>query len=352
VNPIFKQAYRLIKKSNSILILPHKDADGDAIGSAYGLASALVSMGKNAYVSLEESEPHKLLSVIKGNVIASEDLSERGNPQSVRSTIENPDLAICVDSSDLNRLGTRAELFEKMGENTIAFDHHKTFDYFAHLSYTNPAAGSCAEVIYDFLTQTGIEINSDTANNLYLGVSSDTGGFRQSNTTAHTMEIGADLMRKGAETGAINTALFLSNTLTHTRLTAEVLATLQMFHNDEISILYLTQNTLEKLGANDDESEGLVNFARNIIGVKIAIFLREKKDNDGKVYIKVSTRSNADAYDVAKMCEALGGGGHLRAAGCEFAHNDMQKAIMEIADIAEKFIDNADKLTVNNEQLS
>ena len=356
MNPIFKQAYRLIKKSNSILILPHKDADGDALGSAYGLASALISMGKNATVLCEETSPHKLLSVIKGapnTKIQIEDNEVVDNNLSFiihHLSFNKPDLAISVDTSDIQRLGSRATLFEQMGEATIAFDHHKTFTNFGHISYVNPSAAACAEVIYEFLTACGIEINPDAANNLYLGISSDTGGFRQSNTTARTMEVGADLMRKGADTGAVNTALFLSNTLTHTLLTAEVLRTLQTFHNDEISLLYITQETLNKLGATDDEAEGLVNFARNIIGVKIAFFLREKIDNNGKHYIKISTRSNADIYDVAKMCETLGGGGHIRAAGAELPHNDMEAAIKDISRIASEFIDNVDKLTTNSEQ--
>jgi len=329
MNEAFDAAWDKIKNAQNITILTHKDADGDTLGSAFGLKSALVSIGKNAEVWCEETKPHKLFSIIKGAGSAPPDSST--------------DLAITVDAADLGRLGSRAEFFESMGENTIAFDHHKTFNYFAGVNFVDPSAGATAEIVYQFLKYCGIEITPDTAYNLYIGISSDTGGFRQSNTTSQSMRIGADLMDAGANHGEINTSLFLSNTLAHTHLVSIALDTLQTFHNDEIAILYLTREMINKFDIMEEETEGLVNFPRNIIGVKIAFFLKEKVREDGTSFIKISSRSNADKYDVAKLCEHFSGGGHVRAAGGEFPYNDMQRAIKELSEKTISFIEEVDK---------
>ena len=260
---------------------------------------------------------------------------------------------------------------------TIAFDHHPSFTHFANLNYLDSTTGACAEIIYQFLTYCKIKITPQIAHNLYIGVSSDTGAFRQSNTTAQSMRIGAELIEKGAHHAEINTALFLSNTLEYTRLLTASLNTLQTFHNNEIAIMYVSKEMLSMLDSEkespqrpdfvgkrsnsgkselqtpfvsnkryvaycDVETEGFANHVRNIVGVKISFFLREKTKEDGTSFIKISARSNHDKYDVSKPCEHWSGGGHLRAAGGKIPHNNMQKAIEEITKKTISFIEESD----------
>jgi len=336
----FEKAWEKIKAANRIVILPHKDADGDAIGSAFGLKAALKSIGKKACVWREEEEPHKFMGVIRG-LCKCDETTPSGFACHPSGGGEF-DLAISVDSADLVRLGKRAQVFQSMGDKTIAIDHHQTFTHFANVNILEEPCGACAETVFKFIKSCGIAITPDIAHNLYLGISSDTGGFRQNNTTPQSMEIGAELMKRGADYGEINTAIFMSNTLKHTRIVGEVLSNLQTFHNDEIIVLNATRASLDKFEASDDDAKSLVNFAINIVGVKIAFFLKEK---DG--IIKVSARSNYDEYNVAELCKIFGGGGHMRAAGCEIGHVDMERAIGEVAEAASRFIDEVDKIISN-----
>ena len=343
MNSEYMRAFEKIKLANSIAILPHKDADGDALGAAFGLKLALVSMGKSAVVILEAGDTHKLLAMVKGfEVLTNNEQRITNNDGRFAAQIKF-DLAIAIDSADLGRLGRRAEFFQSMGEATIAFDHHQSFSHFADVNILEDSCGACAEIIYKFLAANGIEITPEIAHNLYLGISSDTGGFRQANTTPQSMDIGAELMRRGANYGEINTAIFMSDTLKYTKFLGEVLSNLRMFHNNEIAVLYATQELLEKYGDGDESKEGIVNFAQNIIGVKVGFFLRVKERDDGERYIKVSARANFDEYNVAEICKNFGGGGHIRAAGGEIRHADMERAIAEVVGVAGEFIDEIDK---------
>jgi phosphoesterase RecJ-like protein len=316
----YKKAYKRIKKATNIMILPHKDADGDALGCAYAMKLILHGMGKNADVLSEEKEPHKLFKVI----------------EDVDSEIGNPDLIICVDSADLGRLGERAELLK--ATDSICFDHHKSCTEYSEINCVIPTAGACAELIYDFCIQNKLEITPEIANNLFLALSSDTGGFRQTNASPRTMEIAAALMRKGANSGKINTALFLSNTIAYTRVVGEVLSTLEFDEESGIALIKIKREQIEKYNCTPDDVAGIVNFARKIIGVKIAICLRELENGN----VKASMRSNDDRYDVSELAAKFGGGGHLRAAGCELKGMNIDEAGEKILQVAKEYIKQRD----------
>ncbi|MDR1101173.1 MAG: bifunctional oligoribonuclease/PAP phosphatase NrnA [Clostridiales bacterium] len=330
-----KKAFDKIAASGNIAILTHVDADGDALGTAYGLKLVIEQMGaatgapKAVRVITEEIEPHKLMPVVCDSETDGENNTDY-------------DLVIAVDSSDLGRLGTRAELYLAAGENTICFDHHKTCTRFGAINYVDVEAGACGEVIYEFCRLYGVEITPEIANNLYLAISSDTGGFRQANATPRSLEIAADLIRKGANSAKINTLLFVSNTIERTRLVGEVLCGLKFSKNTGVSLITVSPEQMSKHNCTSSDIEGLVNFARNILGVKIAIYLRKKDDGS----IKASLRSNSDIYDVSEFCARFGGGGHLRAAGCEFpTETDLQAVGEIIVREAEDYIRSRDYLS-------
>ncbi|GHV18736.1 MGPA protein [Clostridia bacterium] len=326
----YKLAYKKIKRANNIIVLPHKNADGDALGCAYAMKCILEEMGKRARVVCEETEEHKLMCVVcRGAELRSAETAADFEA----------DLVISVDCADLGRLGERVGIFEQAGDGTICFDHHKSCTNFANINCVVPDSGACGEVLYEFCKANKIKINTDIANNLYLAISSDTGGFRQSNASPETLEIAADLMRLGANSGKINTALFLSNTISHTRLVGDVLRDLRFDEEHGISVIKSRQEQLKKYNCTQDDSEGLVNFARNIIGVNVGIFLREKDDGG----IKGSLRSNYDEYDVSEICANFGGGGHLRAAGCDFNDCTIEEAEEKLFAETARYIDERDE---------
>ena len=303
----YRQAYEKMERAENIIILPHDSADGDALGCAYAMKLILIGMGKRARVLDGEPVEHRLIASVSD--------ADGGD-------FDEADLVICVDSADLRRLGERGKMLE--GVDSICFDHHKSCTEYADVNCVVPDAGACAEVIYDFCVENKIKITAGIANNLYMALSSDTGGFRQSNASAKSMEIGAELIRAGAESARINTALFLSNSISHVRLVGEALQSLEFDEESGIASITVTLEQMERVGAVPADTDGIVQFARDIIGVKVAIFLRERVSGG----IKGSLRSNDDRYDVSEIAAKFGGGGHLRAAGCE-----MDMGIGEAKDI-------------------
>lgn len=316
---LHKEAFKIMKKAKNVIILPHANADGDAIGTAFSVKAILDALKVNSIVLMEEG--NDLLDVI----VQSENF---GN-------ISNPDLIIAVDSSDLKRLGERQGLFET-AKNTICFDHHKTNEKFAKVNIIEETYGSCGEVIYDFCIENNIKINKAIANNLLLAIASDTGGFRYSNVRAKTHIIAAELMEKGANTDAIMTALFSSSTLSRTMLMKCALDTLKI-HDSGIATLEVTREMIEKTGASDQETQSLVNIGRNIKGVKFSIMIREKENGE----VKISTRSNTDDIDASEICAAFGGGGHARAAGINVENVTIQEAKEKLLEYVENYIRNS-----------
>jgi phosphoesterase RecJ-like protein len=312
---MLKKIFEKIEKYDEIAIFPHKDADGDALGTAFGLMLVLAGMGKRAKVFLEED--NRLLSHLYG--------------ADGTMCLGDNYLSIAVDSAELDRLGTRIDKFLG-GREKIVLDHHKSCIGFGDLNYIDANAAACGEVIYDFIVENDILLSRDIAHNLYLAISSDTGGFRQSNTSAKTHKIAAKLMEIGVDSDKINQALFQENTLAHYKLLSIALSHLEV--ENGVCTMYITLDDMEKSGATQEDAEGLVGFVRSVSGVKIGAFLREKPEGT----IKVSTRSNDDKYDCAEFCANFGGGGHLRAGGCNFADRDIKSALKTIKEAASGYI--------------
>jgi len=290
---MFSNVVSVIEKSKRILIYPHKSVDGDCLGSAYALKLALLKIGKLAQVEYEQSElDNRIMKVIKDTEV---------------KTFE-PDLIIAVDCGDMDRLGTRKERFVSFG-NTVNIDHHGTNIGYAKVNYVDGNAAATGEIIFDLLKFMNIELDDEIANNLYVAISSDTGGFAYSNTTAHTHLVAGELIGFNIDFPAINAYLFHTKTSRELMLAKDALETLEILADGRIASVTLTKDVIEKYGATDSELGGLVDYPRSIDTVMIAFYFKE---TDGGV--KVSMRSTG--ADVSAIAVKHGGGGHIRASGC------------------------------------
>lgn len=286
-----------LKNRESVVVLPHINADGDALGASLALALALKALGRQADVVIEEEVPSTL------DFLPGQDLI-------VRNPGDSYDAAISIDNGDIARLGNRQKLYQD-AKIRLSIDHHATNHVEADVSYVDVKASATGEIIYDLITgYLGAPLTKDIALCLYTALITDTGGFRFTNTTARTLEIGADLLKTGIDfTNAVK-KVFDTISFAKLYLMKQTMNSLRLLLNGALAVSHLRFEDLSHFNAKSDDSEGLVNIGRNLEGVEVSLFLREEKPGN----FKGSLRSN-EYVDVSGIAEKFGGGGHRRAAG-------------------------------------
>lgn len=285
-----------IKKSDKIVILTHETPDGDAIGSSLGMLLALKKLGKNA-------------DLIMTNYARTFNYLPNVNEIKNQSEIKEYDLAISLDCANFKRLDNR-EYFEN-AKKTIVIDHHGSNNMYGDINYVNPVAPACSEILLAMLSYYEIDIDVKIGTCLMTGIITDTGGLQYPATTADTFEYAADLLRKGVDIADICKRTLQTKTKANFELQKRVMDRLELLEDGIVAFSYINQKDLEEVNAEEGDHEGLVNIGRNIEGVEVSIFIRQK-DNE-EVY-KVSMRSGS-YVNVSDVCLMFGGGGHPRAAG-------------------------------------
>ena len=289
---MFSDIKAMIESCNSFAILTHKSADGDCLGSAYALKSALLSMGKNAFVYAENEDNKRLLKVLCGT----DDI------------FSDSDCVIAVDCGDEERLGSRKDYFFSH-KNKINIDHHPTNTHYGDLNYVDSNAAATGEIIFKLINFLGVKMTPEIATDLYVAIASDSGGFAFSNTTSETMRIAGELLKFDFPHDEIYSYLFNTNTIGALRLMATALSSLRTYEEGKISLLSVTMDDIKNAGATVEEAGKLIDMARTLDTADIAISLRGIDEGT-----KVSFRSKG--ADVSEIATRLGGGGHKRAAAC------------------------------------
>lgn len=305
-----KKIAKKLKKSDNIVVFVHANPDGDAIGSVVAFSAALINMGKNVDVFVE-NKPEYLSFVF-----------EDANWIKLYSEIDfdkKYDLCVALDCGDKERMGDAVQVFDNT-KFTIELDHHKTNENYATLSYVDSTASATGEIVYELLKIMKFHITKQIAQALYIAIISDTGMFKHQNTTAKTFEIASKLMRYEVDISTITHKLFYENSFERTKCLGEVLNTLELKLNGRVGVLHLTLDMMSKYSLKETELDGFVEYARNIKGVEIGIFIKQKTDTE----YKVSLRANSDA-DMSKIAEKFGGGGHRGAAGCRFENKSIEE---------------------------
>lgn len=295
---ILDQIITIFENAEDIAIMPHIWVDGDGLGSSLALGLALKKLNKNAVVYLEEDIPY-IYDFLPGKEL----IRQYSNGTEKHHTVA------ALDCGDFERLGNRGGIFRE-AELTLNIDHHATNTEYALYNFVQPSSSAVGEIIYRIIKMMGIDIDSDISSCLYVAISTDTGGFRYSNTTALTHQIVSDLVNNGVNVAQVSQQVFETTSLEKVRLMGEAIKSLDILENGKAAIITLTDDMFEKAGANEADSEGLVNIARNINGVEVAAVLRKK----GNAQIKGNLRSKSYA-DVSEIANHFNGGGHKRAAG-------------------------------------
>lgn len=281
-------------------ILPHTMPDGDTIGSCLALNRFLNDLGHDATIILDEAIPLELRGLM---------LEELKTSEEVLSTGKTADLVFCIDFSAVDRLGqSRLALLEK--GLTINLDHHKTNHYFCDINVVDTAASATGELIFDLIQLSGVGLKPTYAEPLYAAISSDTGSFKYSNTTAKTHKIIASLLETGFDAGEINRMLYQSTRFQKLKLHAEVMKQMELIHFNQYALVYVSQDMLRSCDADMMDSDGIVESVRDISEIEWVVLLKEIDTQT----IKVSMRSKR-VIDVAEIANAFSGGGHKHAAG-------------------------------------
>ena len=299
-NNTFFEIAGVLSASERILIFPHVNMDGDALGSAAALCRGLRSMGKECYVLIEDDIPSNLRFLDKGYCTEDE------------SVIAHADVSVCVDCGDTGRFEKRKKKFAE-APVSVCIDHHATTEFFCEFNYVDSGAAATGELIFHLLKAMKIEIDRDMAEALYAAITTDTGNFQYSNTTSQTHLIAAELCALGISPGDISIEIYENARIEKLLLEAAALRTMTTLSGGKGVIAYVTQDMLKETGARSDETEGIVQKLRSIAGVEVAALMKET--DDGR--IKVSMRSKK-YVDVAEIAAEFSGGGHVRAAGCTF----------------------------------
>ena len=285
-----------IQKAEKIVILTHESPDGDAVGSSLAMKLIVEKLEKNADVIIPEYS--RLFNFLPSAEAIMTD-----------SEIKNYDLAISVDCATLKRMAKK-EYFEN-AKTTIVIDHHGSNTMYGDLNYVNPASPACCEVLAGMLKYYEIDITKDIGTCLMTGIITDTGGLQYPATTADTFEYAAELLRKGVDIADICKRTLQTKTKANFELQKRVMDRMEILENGKVAFSYIDQKDMDEVNAEEGDHEGLVNIGRNIEGIEVSIFIRQK-DNE-KAY-KVSLRSGS-YVNVSDVCLMFGGGGHPRAAG-------------------------------------
>ena len=286
-----------IKQAEKIVILTHETPDGDAIGSTLAMKMALKQLGKQADVIIKEYP--KTFDFLPGrNEIKSE------------TNVDKYDLAISLDCADFKRL-VGNEYFEK-AKQTIVIDHHGSNKMYGDFNFVNPVAPACCQILIGMFEYFDIKIDKELGTCILTGIITDTGGFRYSGVTPETFEFTADLLARGVNVSDIYKRVLETKTKPNFELMKRITDRMEFLENGKVTFTYITNQDLKEVNAGVGDHEGLVEIGRDIEGVEVSIFIRQKEDN-GNFY-KVSMRSN-EYVNVSDVCFRFGGGGHEMAAG-------------------------------------
>lgn len=288
-----------IKQNNSFLVMGHVSPDGDTLGSGMALVLALISMGKSAVFVVDGVLPDKLQFIAEKNEV----YTPLTYPKQAY------DCAVAVDVSDLKRLGDMEPVFAGH-PNTMVIDHHITNKGFGDTNLVLPY-GATGQIILEMLELMQIPVTKDIANMLYAALSTDTGNFSYENTDGSLLHAAARLREAGADIPMLIETIYKQRTYPATQLIGEAASRIVLHSEGKIAFTYVTQADFDALQALPEDTDELINYAREIIGVEVAIFAKEQKEN---VY-KISLRSK-QFVDVSLLAAEYGGGGHKRAAGC------------------------------------
>lgn len=314
---MFKSAYEMMQKANSVAIFVHINPDGDALGSAKAMQIYLRSLGKIA------------------DIFSNDKIDDYFDFLNIENKFENTntnyDLSLVLDCSDIKRLGKCTIQFYK-SKNSICIDHHTDYMRFTQVSINVPSASSTGILIYQFFKKFKIELSDEICEALYTAIASDTGAFIHSNTTYLEHQAVSDMMKhSNVDFGELNFRLFKSKTLPSVLVLKKALENMRFYCDNNLLLTFITKDNLAECNANEDDTSSISGFINGIENIKCAIILMEKEVNE----YRVSIRSKGEYARL--VATKFGGGGHPQAAGCR-VYGSLEEGINQLVGVAKEIL--------------
>jgi bifunctional oligoribonuclease and PAP phosphatase NrnA len=295
-----QQIAELLHLQHAFLVLTHYRPDGDAVGSQLALALLLKDLGKQVEAWNDDEVPTKFRFLPHCAVI-----------QRPPDEPKDFDVVIAIDVSTWQRVGTAAQKI-RTKKHFINIDHHVSNEKFADINWIVPDAPASGQIAYDLIKRGGFKLTRDIATCLFAAISTDTGSFTYPNTTAACLRVAAELVETGLNVGDISRHVYESYPYARLQLLQKALADLRLAHDNRVAYYWVTNEMYEESGAKREDTEGLIDYARSIEGVYVAILFEELPEPNK---VRISLRSKHPKVDVNSIARRFGGGGHHEAAG-------------------------------------
>jgi len=318
------QIIQQLKNSRSVLLASHENPDGDAIGSLVALGLSLDLLNKKTVLYNPSPIPavYRFLPSVKRVV---RHLKKGGDF----------DTAVILDCGDMERIGHGAGIAGKIAV-IINVDHHVTNTGFGTHQLIDTGASATCEIVYRLIKALDVSISRNIADSVYTGILTDTGSFRFSNTNQAAFAICEEMIACGADPYQIAQHVYGKYSLGRIKLLNLALDSIEISSNGRLSLMTVTKEMLFETGTQPEDADGLINYARRIEAVAVAVLIQEQMNNRGglkKSQFHVSLRSDG-TVDVARIAASFGGGGHASASGFSIQEPlaDIKNRIFQLAE--------------------
>lgn len=307
---IFESIKEELSHAKTAIVAAHVDPDGDTLGSMIAMALILKKMGIKAVMYSHDGVPRAYRFLPHSDEIYD-------TPPKYES-----DLLITVDSSALCRIGDKKINAKKI----INIDHHPDNTNFGHINCVE-LLSAVAELIYQLAMYLKIEIDPKIATALYVSIITDTGSFKYTNTLPSTFEVATQLVKAGANPSQCAEAVYDNKTLAGIKIFARAMMGVETKKSGRLVYASVSLDLVRETHAHGEDLVGIIDHLRTIEGAEVAVMFREEM----KDRIKVNFRSKG-AFNVSKVAKALGGGGHVQAAGCviEEPLEEVKKKVLDL----------------------
>lgn len=323
--PPFNELIAAIHAHERFVITAHVGPDGDAIGSGLALRMALEQMGKKAVVISTDGVPPSCRFLSQQETVLRE-LPQGFKPQ-------------CVFVLDCDGTPERVAAPQGVVETApfrILIDHHRSSRPIFEVNWIDITQPATALMVYELITKMPVQFSPEMAESLLCGLSTDTGHFRFTNTTPESLRAAAHLVEEGADPALVAFKLFDERSFESTRLLGVALSKMESTCEGQLMWTALGTSDFESGGTGDEASENVVNYLRNVRGVRMAIIFRERRDENGTA-TRISVRSESELR-ADLFCGKFGGGGHAAAAGCRVRNEPFEQSVRMVVEAARDWI--------------
>ncbi len=326
---IGKEALEYITNAENIIIVPHNNPDGDAIGSALALKILLKNIGKNAEVIAPSDFPEFIHWLPEANSV----ITYNKNKEKAVKAIKSADLIFYLDFNAIDRVEKMAIEFKDHKAKTIVIDHHPDAVKFTDILISETGSSSASELIYEFIEAIGKEdfIDKDISNCILTGIFTDTGTLNYNSSNPQTFNIVSKLLEKGAEKDRIINSVYNNFSANRMRLMGYCLnEKMKVYPEFGAAYISLTIEELKRFNYKPGDIEGFVNLPLSIKGIMFTGIFVQK---DGFTKVSFRSKGSYPANSVAKR--HYNGGGHLNAAGGKYI-GTLEESIAKFVEVIEE----------------